>query len=326
MLRKTALLVLIILVGWGSQSYATKYAGEFLSLGVGARALGMGSAYTGLADDATASYWNPAGLSWVGERELVLMHAEQFGDIANYDYGAYAQPFGENGTLSLSLVRLSIGDIPVTTGALNDLNGNGVLDPGETLNLDNIKMSSDAQNALYFSYGRHLSLKLKVGGSVKMIYKKTVDNHAWGLGLDVGAIYALSPRLLVGVVLKDATSSPLVWDTEESTTETITPSLRLGFAFTTGAPLGEVTLSGDLNTLFEGRNSAAQFGSDTVSGDLYFGLEYRLGQRVALRLGNQEGDMTYGAGLNVRMFQIDYAFIGHNDLDDTHRLSARIQF
>src|SRR6266850_6391202 len=60
---------------------ATRYAGEFLRIGVGARALGMGSAFVGLADDGTSAYWNPAGLATLRSREATAMHAEQFGSI-----------------------------------------------------------------------------------------------------------------------------------------------------------------------------------------------------------------------------------------------------
>src|SRR5689334_3253054 len=64
---------------------ATRYAGEFLRIGAGARALGMGSAFVGLADDGTAAYWNPAGLATLPDRQINAMHAEQFGSIVQYD-------------------------------------------------------------------------------------------------------------------------------------------------------------------------------------------------------------------------------------------------
>lgn len=325
-MRNIVIFTLYLVLLFASTSEATKYAGEFLSLGVGGRALGMGSAYVALANDATAGYWNPAGLAQLTKRELILMHTEQFGDIANYDYGTYAQPYGENGTLSLSLIRLSIDDIAITENALNDQNGNGVLDPGETLDLDQISTGSDHQNALFFSYGRRLNNKLLVGGSVKVIYKSTLDYHAWGLGVDAGVIYMVTNGLTAGIKLNDATSSPLVWDTDESTTETIIPSLRWGIAYQKPIFYGQITATADIKTLFEGRETASQFGSGVVSGDAYLGLEYLFQRRLAFRMGYQEENMTFGAGLKMSLFQIDYAFVGHEDLDDSHRISAGIQF
>ncbi len=55
-----------------------KFAGEFLSIGVGGRALGLGGAFVALANDVTAGYWNPAGLAQVNYPEFTLMHDERF--------------------------------------------------------------------------------------------------------------------------------------------------------------------------------------------------------------------------------------------------------
>ena len=82
---------------WSGPALATRYAGEFLRIGVGARALGMGSAFVGLADDGTAAFWNPAGLATLSERQVTAMHAEQFGSIVQYDFLSYVMPVGSPG-------------------------------------------------------------------------------------------------------------------------------------------------------------------------------------------------------------------------------------
>src|SRR5512144_2492960 len=73
---------------------ATKYAAEFLKAPVGPRAIGMGGAFTAVADDATAPYWNPAGMVYLPYREVVAMHAEKFGNLANHDYLTGVLPLG----------------------------------------------------------------------------------------------------------------------------------------------------------------------------------------------------------------------------------------
>ncbi|MBD3348598.1 MAG: hypothetical protein GF400_05315, partial [Candidatus Eisenbacteria bacterium] len=93
---------------------ADKYAGEFLTHGVGARALGMGSAFVAVSDDVTAGYWNPAGVADVGSRQVQLMHAETFGDVVNYDTGAYVHPLGNGSGIAVTVVRLAVDDIPFT--------------------------------------------------------------------------------------------------------------------------------------------------------------------------------------------------------------------
>ena len=83
-----ALSVVLAIAPAGSTQAANKYAGEFLTHGVGASALGMGSAFVAVADDVTAGYWNPAGVTDVEGGLVQLMHAETFGDVVNYDTGA----------------------------------------------------------------------------------------------------------------------------------------------------------------------------------------------------------------------------------------------
>src|SRR5580704_17462652 len=75
-------------------------AAEFLQLGVGARALTMGQAYTAVADDATAVYWNPAGMTQIENRSATVMHTAYIAS-SFFDYGAYAQKLGKSGTIGV---------------------------------------------------------------------------------------------------------------------------------------------------------------------------------------------------------------------------------
>jgi hypothetical protein len=77
-----------------SQGNGSKYAGEFLAIGVGGRPLGMGSAYVALVNDVTAGYWNPALLSKLQYPQFALMHDARFGNLLNYNYGAIGIPIG----------------------------------------------------------------------------------------------------------------------------------------------------------------------------------------------------------------------------------------
>ncbi|MDE2490322.1 MAG: PorV/PorQ family protein, partial [Elusimicrobia bacterium] len=88
-------------------------AAEFLRLGAGARALGLGEAYTAAADDATALYWNPAGLARVRGGEAALMHAAYL-DSTFYDDAFYAQNLGAWGAAGAGVQYFSAGSIPGT--------------------------------------------------------------------------------------------------------------------------------------------------------------------------------------------------------------------
>ena len=92
-----------------------------LLLGAGARALGMGSAYVALSFDATAVYWNPAGLARPGfvrsslppKREIHVQHAEQFGGSVNHDIFALRLPIRKGG-IGLGIVRAGVDGIALT--------------------------------------------------------------------------------------------------------------------------------------------------------------------------------------------------------------------
>ncbi|MDZ7338396.1 MAG: hypothetical protein ONB30_07645, partial [candidate division KSB1 bacterium] len=78
MAKVVATILLLAQAVLAGQWRVGKYAGEFMSVGVGARALGMGGAHVAVAKDVTAGYWNPAGLAWVTFPQLAAMHAERF--------------------------------------------------------------------------------------------------------------------------------------------------------------------------------------------------------------------------------------------------------
>ncbi len=93
---KISLLLLLIIPVFGFSQFR-KYSNEFLNIGAGARGLAMGGAQVASAKDATAGYWNPAGLTGIKEYPNVgIMHAEYFGGIAKYDYLSAAMPIQDN--------------------------------------------------------------------------------------------------------------------------------------------------------------------------------------------------------------------------------------
>lgn len=354
--RGRSLVLLTVLAGLlgAGPAQATKFAGAFMADGGGARALGMGSAFVAVADDASAAFWNPAGLIDLPQREALLMHSERFGDLVDRDFAAYAQPLrGEAGTwrdgaFAVSVIHLAVDDIPFTDHLVGqlDLDGNGVLDPDEAVNLldpfyfDQIRFETDRELALMASYARRAGV-WQLGGNVKVIRQTVGDYSSFGLGIDLGVLRRDWWRALdVGVKLQDATSTYLSWSTGRN--ETIAPVLVPGVAYDwIFEQIGlDLTAAGALEIHFDGRtNQVDQFGYqawgslfEDVSSNLFLGLEASLSRRVHLRMGSHGGfdaeRLTYGIGLEFGRLRADYAHAGDVlDIDEsTHRVSLGVRF
>jgi len=357
----TAAIVIAFIVP--PQASATKYAGEFLYVGAGARALAMGGAYAAMAGDATTAYWNPAGLCRLQGQEAVFMHSERFGGLIMYDYLAYARSNGETG-LGASLFRTDAGDIANTTNlqwydtgsdgvfgvdgtgepgdAGNDdwdpvtnpdgTEGNGEWDPGEEIIYDEgrITWESGVDWALYLTWSRLFTSELSTGASVKVIQRGLMGHNAFGVGLDVGARWQPTDALSVGLNLQDVFGTYVFWDTGSN--EVVNPTAKLGVAVVWPiSKLGTVaTLTCDGDFRFEGRRTAAQYSFGDISLDTHVGAEFLIKERVALRIGSSEGDMTAGLGVRFGLFsapiELDYAYLSHEDLDNTHRFSLGVGF
>jgi hypothetical protein len=300
-----------------------KYAGEFMAIGVGGRALGLGGAYTALANDVTAGYWNPAGLAALTYPEIALMHDERFGGLVNYDYGAVAIPVGPRSTLAVSVIRLGVDDIANTTDAwIGDLNHNGLPDANE-IDYSKITSFNASEWAFYLSYARKSSERFSYGGNIKVLRHRIGPGAATGIGFDVAAAYRCTDRLTLAANLQDATTTLVAWN--NGTNELITPTLKLGSAYAIDAFGGRFSPAFDTDVRFEGRTSASNAHLGRISFDFHTGLEYEFKNIVALRTGYSDiGSFNVGAGIHLPKLDIDYSFAkfnGADQLDNTHRIS-----
>lgn len=314
---------------------AQKYSNEFLNIGVGARAHGLGLAASTTTADATAPFWNPAGLMNTGVQEGVLlgaMHNEWFAGIGKFDYLGVAIPVS-NGKrmLGFSGVRFGVDDIPNTLSLYSE---------DGTINYDNVVSFSATDWAFVGTYAQYLGKnnRLQLGGNVKIIHR-VVGSFAssWGFGIDAGLLYNANPWKL-GIFFKDATTTFNAWsfslrESEKqilqltnntipiNSVEKTKPQIILGAAFQKNAKNFNYTAAIDFVVTTDGsRNvliSSNPFSiAPNIGGEL--GFRNMVFARVGASRFQQQTDFggnkswifqpSVGIGLNFNPFRIDYAF------------------
>ncbi len=351
----TVLFAICLNLGYAQEStIAPKYSNEFLSVGIGADALGLGNAVVAQTSSVNSGYWNPAGLTQVNKwLDIGLMHSEYFAGIAKYDYLGLAHQVDEKSTIGLSIIRFAVDDIPNTT-QLIDNSGN--------IDYDRITTFTAADYAFLASYARKTKIEgLSVGGNFKVIYRKVGDfAKSWGFGLDAGAQYHLKNNWKFGAVMRDVTSTFNAWifTLDDATKEvfvatgnalpqnglelTLPRIILAGYrkinlsknGFYMGTELDmDITTDGKRNTLLK---------SSVFSIDPHMGLEFGFKNYVAIRGGFSNFQFiknfddskklnfqpNIGIGLNIKNFHLDYAFTDIGDASAalySHVISLRVK-
>ena len=317
------------------------HAAEFLSHGVGARALGMGSSFVSVADDATAAYWNPAGLVQIQKRAFATMYSDSFGTrqggflskgLVEYNFIGYVQEVEGIGNIGISWIRLGVDDIPHTTfvdvngngrlGDFLDKDGDGVKDPGEWY-IDRPEVAgyfSNVDNALLISYARQVHPNLSIGGNLKLLRQSLFENSGNGFGLDLGLMLKPLDGLHLGAMLVDATGTQIRWNTDDAPVFTRSRQFRIGLSYRISFPvIGKATFGVDLET--DRKDLKADGDAEKI---FRFGGEYWLFNVVALRIGAEGTKLAAGAGIRLLFGETalfaDYAFNAH-DLGSSQRVS-----
>lgn len=302
----TAIVCLVQTICLGGESGGSK-PGAFLRVGVGSRALGMGGAFVAVADDATASYWNPAGLGLV--RELQISAAYTALSLGReYSFAGIAVPLGAWGTLGANWMNFGVKNIDG-----RDQTG---LPTG---------MFSNNEQALLLTYGVRLLPGVAVGGGVKLLRHALAANSAYGYGYDAGVLLTPAPLLAVGANIQNL-QTHLAWNTPGRTRELFPQVARLGFQL---RPVPFLRLSADYE--ISSQANGKWLASDLEDGEWRSGGELWVGKVLALRAGMNRDSPAYGTSLAVpagnSAFQIDYSFA--NDPIDafaTHRLTVVLKF
>lgn len=173
-LKSVFLLVVAVSLSWAQGVTKTgTTAGKFLSMGIGPRAIAMGGAFTSVANDASAMYWNPAGIDNVQQNQFIFTQTNWFVDIKLNYLGAIFKA-GALGTVGINMTAMTMGDMEVTTA--NNPEGTG-------------DYFSAGMYAVGFSIARHLTQKFVIGANFKYVRESISQSAAQGFAVDIGTMF-----------------------------------------------------------------------------------------------------------------------------------------
>lgn len=266
--------------------------------GVGARAMGMGGAFVAVADDPSAAYWNPAGLTQLEVPMLLMSYGSLFDGKTQSLYGSFEFPLPQDIHLGLSVNE------SIFAGTGGDQQG---------------EYQGSIAIPLQFVPGK----KLSVGFNFRYLNAGlgSVLGIDQGIGVDLGFLYRQNldsqMELNAGLVLDDlSTTTRFGNGVEEDLPTLITPGLALKFDKNTLLSIDfPWTLPADSN-----QNSDVEF----HGGMEHWFFDGQLGLRVGyLGLEGQPGEFTMGAGYRAYQWFVNYAYVSNsNDLGNSHRIEG----
>lgn len=311
-------------------------AAAFLEISVGAAASGMGGAFVSKADDATALYWNVAGIAGIEQNEVVLVHTDWIADT-KFDYAGMVIPLGDFGNLGFSFTSLTMDDMKVRT--IEKPEGTG-------------EYFTSSDIAFGFSYSRRLSDRFNIGFTAKYIQQSIWHMNASAFAIDVGTTFRTD--LLNGMVIgasitnfgtklqmsgRDGRYFIRVDETKDGSSDQIPTNIDMDeWDLPLNFQIGVSTniLQADeyrLTIALDALHPSNDYESMNVGAEFSFNdYIYLRGGYQSLFLKDSEGGLSFGIGANSRMIfsgvyvNFDYAYRDFGRLQEVHTFSVRIAY
>lgn len=328
------LILLLTTVIIHGQTKVGSTAAAFLDIGVGSRPVSMGGAFIATANDVTALYWNPAGISRANSNQAMFTHTKWFADIT-YDWAGAMLNLGSMGTFGLSMTYLNYGDMEVTT--LGEPEGTG-------------EMFSAKDLSLGLSYAYNLTDRFSIGASFKYVNQKIWNSSASAMAVDLGVLFVSDINdLRIGATITNFGSDMKLDGKDLYVLHDIDPNhvgnndQIMALLKTDSYPLPLTFKVGLAMDLYKTDMHKVTLGADAIhSSDnaecLNVGGEYVFANMIALRAGyksllltNTEEGLTLGVGINYDFASdfgifVDYAYQDFGVLKNTQHFSLGVRF
>ncbi len=301
---------------------------QFLKIPVGAQAAAMGGGYIGLVSDASAVFWNPAGMMNVQHHSAHFTHMKWF-EMFDVNAAAYVYDAGNLGAFGLGVLVFSMDKMEITT----EMSPNGT---GRYF---------DAQDmALSFSYARKLTDQFQVGVGIRYVNQRIWNETANGISFDVGTQYRIDfNNLTVAMSMRNfgpdmrmgGPDLNVKYDGNDNFPNRLLPTNLQTESF----PLPLTFQFGLAFDIFHSQFTTLRAAVDAIHPNdnderLQIGSELSFYDRLFLRGGikTNHDDEQYNMGFGVNVFysglmvKVDYAFSAYNILPDVHMLSVGMEF
>jgi len=305
-------------------SKAGTYAYSFLKIPVGAKAPAMGGAYTGLSDDESALYYNPAGITQIAGSAVSASYNNYLTDIQG-GFLSYITSWGDRGKIGFAFNYLNFGDISKTdsTGSVIGDFGGGDLSVSITAAMRWPSESDDTydepEEFVNGYYGRKYWSGLSVGLTAKFVYESIDDYSSDALAVDMGMVYGLKDnRTRMGVSLSNLGFQMKSMSSGHK--DSMPAVLRAGFGHQLKA--APFVMSADVVKPFDndpyvaaGMNFTRLYPLEIRAGYSTLGQDFK----TESSKDNWAG-LSFGIGLKLSKLVFDYAFVPFADLGNSHRI------
>ncbi|UCF78742.1 MAG: tetratricopeptide repeat protein [Candidatus Eiseniibacteriota bacterium] len=256
---------------------------------IGARAMSMGGAFSAVASDGTALFWNPAGLAQITYQEITAAHANLYDSGIKDNYAAFVLPLSRGHVVAGDWYHSGFDDDELAFG----------------------------ENRFDLSYGFKVTPSVSLGLTGKLLTRGTdldgvTVRDGKGVGMDLGILASPLSKLRLGLVAQDLFDTKLNYSGDDGSAVAYPRNVRFGASYTFG---DRATIAADIDDRY------------------HLGGEFWVLDQIALRAGmeddrrgSERAIYSFGTGLKVGVFRVDYAYVDHPVLGSTNHFTLSMAF